>query len=200
MKYVRGLVFFKNKSLSEVRKQFKELPLGLINFTLSKNYLLNSDKLDGVVMLLSGKVEDDTDFDKFKKEFKKAASNEIKIQEYDISISNDDFFEQIIPGGLTGNYISIRINPPYHKIVIEDLAQDIANILAVKDVLLRETHVKKEQKQPDIQEIHEEAQPTLSLDIITDEDTNLVLDEATRYLENNNINISDEKIIIEKLK
>lgn len=186
MKYVRGIVFFKNNSLVDVRKNFKNFSMDLINFKFAKSYILNGTKTDGTIMFLSGQVEDSVDINILIGAIEEKAAQDIEIKNYDISFSSDGIFEQIMPGEFDGNYVSLRVISPFMINNLEDLVQDLANIVDVKDVLLREIK-------------DDESEKCVAIDLITSTDSAKVEYDARIFLEENDLHLSNKSLIIDKL-
>ena len=105
-----------------------------------------------------------------------------EIKNYDLTIENEGLIEPIKAGRTYGEYISIRIAPPYAQDKVKSTAGEIAKLVSAHDVWIREVE-------------SGDKESTLCIDLISDEDFNKNKDQVKKMALELNLKISDYTII-----
>lgn len=137
MQQIRGLIWFKGKSLEEVKSGFDEFRLDSVELEFFKSLVMDDRKISQPGVLITGLVDDKYSSKDVVNLFREGAGLENGIKECDVSIESEDAMKSLLNGKLRGGYIGIIINPPYELEKVYALASKIGESLKAKDVFVR---------------------------------------------------------------
>jgi len=138
MQKVRGFLYFDGKSYDEVVDSFKDYKLDSANFGYFKEVNRYDNLISTPGIFITGKIEKGHDSSAIIKKLRAKAGLDDKIGGCDLSIeNNEDILEEIKSSELKGNYIGIRIMPPFDFKNICNLAKELGSIIDAKGIYVR---------------------------------------------------------------
>jgi hypothetical protein len=137
MQIVRGFIYFEGKSINDLKENFKNFQLENLELSFFE-YLFRYDKYifeHGI--FFSGEVDKKYSSEDIAIIFRQHLNLEEKQEKCDISIESEDTIYNIKNESLEGNYIGIRIKPPYDLAQIKDLSHKIGELVDASNVFVR---------------------------------------------------------------
>ncbi len=137
MQKIRGFVYFEGKTFDEVNSSFTNFHLDNVELGFFRSlFRYNKNILESGVFI-DGNVDDKYSSKDIVNLFRKQVDLEEKLRGCDVSIESEDALEIVKKGDLKGNYIGIRIKPPYQLEQIKDLAYQIGEPTNASNIFVR---------------------------------------------------------------
>ena len=146
MQKIRGIIYFEGKTIEDVKFAFDNLKLDETKISYFCSIKRYDENISTPGVFLSGIVNDDYASKDIVELFRKQIGLDTTLKGCDVSIESEDTIELLKDGNLKGNYIGIRIEPPYVFETICTLASDIGSLVCAKNILVRT--VEKNEKEP----------------------------------------------------
>lgn len=179
---IRGFVYFENKDLEEVKNVFSGFRLDNLNYAFFSGLNRYGEKISFGGIFLSGMIDKKySSADVINLLRKKMGLGE-EIRYCDVSIENEDFMKYILKGELKGDYIGIRIFPPYQHSRIEEVASEIGKITNDTDIFIRGVE-------------SENNKPKICIDIITDSNSEDVRRKVESIISSKNLKLGEYTFI-----
>ncbi len=157
MQEVRGLIYFENKTVDDIKEVFDKFKLDNIKYSYFSSLSRHGKDIPSPGLFLTGDVKDTYSSKDIVGLLRKKIGLSTDLNGCDISIENEDTLKQIIKGNPAKNYIGIRINAPYNIENIYALATEIGEITSATDIFVRTV------------ESDDNERPIICIDLITDE-------------------------------
>lgn len=175
---IRGFVYFENKNFEEVKRIFSGFELDDLDYTFFSGLNRYGEKINFGGIFLSGMIDKKYSSADIINLLRKKMGLGEEIRCCDVSIENEDFMKSILKGELRGNYIGIRIFPPYNYKMIEKVASEIGEITKAKDIFLRGVE-------------SENSKPKICIDIITDSNFKEVKEKTEDIISSKDLRIGE---------
>lgn len=179
---IRGFVYFENKDLGEVKNVFSGFELDDLDYTFFSSLNRYGEEINFGGIFLSGMVDKKYSSTSIISLLRKKVGLNEEIRCCDVSIENEEFMKSILNGELKGNYIGIRIFPPYDHKIVEEVASEIGGIANAKDIFLRGV-------EPD------NSKPKICIDIITDYNFEDIKEKVEGIISSKNLRLGEYTFI-----
>lgn len=144
MEKVRGFVYFEERNIDEVRKDFKDFKIPGLRYTLFNGLTRLKKRIEMPGVLIDGEADLKGKKD-CSKELVEILRNRVGLigdcKNCDVSsaISNEDYIIHIKKGNLLGGkYVAVRILPPYPGTKeLEQIALNLGELVDAQDVAVR---------------------------------------------------------------
>lgn len=152
MQKVRGFIFLEGKNAEDIRKSFNGFRMDSLNYVLFDNFKKNDKLVEGSGIFIYGEIDSKYSSEDIinllrkhedlqEAEFEKKQLGEVKhykpLLQYDVSVENEDFMREIKKGNTIGNYIGLRIKPPFNIVEIQDITKHMNILTKAKDIYVR---------------------------------------------------------------
>ncbi len=182
MQKIRGFIYFENKTLSDVKLAFGNFRFDQATFAYFTSLYKSGQTINCPGVFITGKVNLKYTSVNVVGLLRKLMNLEGEIKNYDLSIENESPIGAIKTGRVYGEYIGIRIAPPYTQDNVKSIAGKIAKLISAHDVWIREVGPG-------------DKEPALCIDLVSDEDFNKNKDKVEKMALELNLKIDSYTII-----
>lgn len=176
MHKVRGLIYFEGKSLEEITLAISTFKFNKTNFAFFNSLFRNNKNISKAGIFINGQVNKKYSSQDIVNIFKERVGLKKKTQNCDISIEPEDTLKLIIDGKIEGQYVGIRIEPPYKLNQIYKLASKIGKIVKSSNILVRTVESKNNE-------------PLVSIDLITQKNYEEYRNQIENLINSNNLKL-----------
>ncbi len=185
MQKVRGFIYFEGKSLEAIKSVLSSFKFDEAKFAFFNSlFRYDKDILEAGVFI-DGQVDEKYSSQDIVNILRKQLGLEEKYHGCDVSIESEDTLKSITSGDLEGQYIGIRIKPPYELNQIYKLASKIATIIESSNTFVRTVESKNNG-------------PLVCIDLITQKNYQEFKNQIEDIINSNNLNLG--KYIFIKLE
>ncbi len=176
MQKVRGFVYFEKNSLKEIKSILGSFKFDKVKFSFFNSLFRYDRNISEVGVFIDGKVSEEYSSQDIVNIFRKQVGLEEKSRGCDLSIESEDTLKSITSGDLTGQYIGIRIKPPYELNQIYKLASKIETIVESSNTFVRTVESKNNE-------------PSVCIDLITQKNYQKYKNQNEDIINSNNLNL-----------
>lgn len=169
MQQVRGFIWFEDKEFDDVKSVFDGFSLDSVELTFFKSLTMDDSKISQPGVFITGRVDDRYSSKDVVNLFRERVGLEKGLKGCDVSIESEDTMKSLARGNLKGNYIGIRIEPPYDLERVYALASRIADSIKAHDVFVRTVESRDDK-------------PLVCIDLITQQEPEITGNETEQLV------------------
>ncbi len=155
MQKIRGFVYFEGKNIGDVKSAFKDFTFDDTELAFFSSLLRYGHEISSPGVFITGNVGDSHSSEDIINSLRKQMDLKEELKGCDVSIESEDTLKSLTHGALKGNYIGIRIRPPYGLDKIYNLTSNIGKLINAHDIFVRTVEL-------------EEVKPIVCIDLITE--------------------------------